>query len=632
MTTNLPGGALLVADLMRAGARVRGISPSIFSYKLPSHGQPSSARSFLTVQRFDKCFRVKEFNGFRGTSTPEVLQYQDDVADATLTIISDAGNLFRRTSAQWPKALHEKSRIIIKLSQPFRDGDLWDLLSNKYFDRVTAIVTADELRNAGVHISRGISWDRTAADFVVEMDRNQILRDLARFPDVLVRFGIDGVLHYRRDKSERFQIYYDPDQAEGDYAENFKGTMSGFGATFCASLALDLYQKHDDFYNAVPQALVSSRFLLDTGYGEDDRDLRIQHAKVFIQTNAESKKFAFSSVPEKLRNQPVTSWSFVRQIVGDNLPELARKIVVSGEIPPGVPIAKFGKLETLDRSEAESYRSIRNLIREYISTSNPARPLSIAVFGQPGGGKSYGITEIANSIGADVIQTGPPVNVAQFTSIRDLVDVFHRSRDIALGGRVPLVFFDEFDSKVEDEPLGWLKYFLSPMQDGLFKDGGTFHPIGRAIFVFAGGTSHSFEEFQARAKPGGVAGLEREAKLPDFISRLRGYINIIGPDPVASNDKASILRRGVMLRSLLTRKYPDLIRDDKADVDPGVLRAFLLVPSYRHGVRSMEALLEMSMLAGKQHFSRSALPAQDQIEMHVDSNEFLRLADNSILA
>ena len=465
-TRTLPGGALLLADLMRSGATVLGHKVSVLSYKRDDYERVSPeqiVRTFVTLQRFDdNRFRVKEFNGFCGTptSTPAPMQYQDDLADAGLVIINDTGNSFRHTPTLWPKALCEStSPIILKLSPPFCHGDLWSTLQSAHSDRVLVVAAADELRNAGVPVSRGVSWDRAAADCVVAFDHNEIFKDLARFPNVLVRFGLDGVLHYSRDGQEKFRISYDPDRAEGEYAENFKGsTMSGFAATFCASLALDLHREPGGFDNAIRQALASSRRLLETGYGEDDQNLGIQYQQVFGREQDAREQFAISHVPGNSRKVSMTSWSFVHQIVGEDLPELAEEIVRHGNIPPGVPLAKFGALETLDRSEAESYRSILNLFREFLSKSTSVRPLSIAVFGQPGTGKSFGITEIATSLDADAIKTGPPFNLAQFTSIRDLIDAFHRVRDIALGGQVPLVFFDEFDSKFEAEPLGWLKY------------------------------------------------------------------------------------------------------------------------------------------------------------------------------
>jgi hypothetical protein len=66
----------------------------------------------------------------------------------------------------------------------------------------------------------------------------------------------------------------------------------------------------------------------------------------------------------------------------------------------------------------------------------------------------------------------------------------------------PLAFFDEFDSALDDQELGWLRYFLAPMQDGIFYDNeDPKHPvqkIKRSILVFAGGIHTSFEEFDPR--------------------------------------------------------------------------------------------------------------------------------------
>ena len=54
---------------------------------------------------------------------------------------------------------------------------------------------------------------------------------------------------------------------------------------------------------------------------------------------------------------------------------------------------------------------------------------------------------------------------------------------------------DEFDSELNGVEKGWLRYFLAPMQDGLFLSNGEQHVIGRAVFVFAGGISENRNEF-----------------------------------------------------------------------------------------------------------------------------------------
>jgi hypothetical protein len=52
-----------------------------------------------------------------------------------------------------------------------------------------------------------------------------------------------------------------------------------------------------------------------------------------------------------------------------------------------------------------------------------------------------------------------------------------------------------------DKPLGWLRYFLAPIQDGTFQEGQITHPLGRAIFVFARGTSITMEAFSQAPAP-----------------------------------------------------------------------------------------------------------------------------------
>jgi hypothetical protein len=55
------------------------------------------------------------------------------------------------------------------------------------------------------------------------------------------------------------------------------------------------------------------------------------------------------------------------------------------------------------------------------------------------------------------------------------------------------------------------------------------------------------------------------------------------------------------------------------------VRAFLKVPIYRHGARSMEAIIDMSLLSAKRRFAQSALPSIAQLQIHVDADRFMRL-------
>jgi hypothetical protein len=221
-------------------------------------------------------------------------------------------------------------------------------------------------------------------------------------------------------------------------------------------------------------------------------------------------------------------------------------------------------------------------------------------------------------------------NISQLSGPNDLLNAFHQVRDKALSGKIPLVFWDEFDTTLNGQQLGWLRYFLAPMQDGEFQEGQITHPIGKSIFVFAGGTSYSMDSFSSKTKDKDY----RDSKLPDFISRLRGFLNILGPNCQAGSpagDPYYIIRRAILLRSLLERNTPQLLHGNRGkamiNIDEGVLRALLFVKEYKHGARSMEGIIMASQLAGKTSFGRSDLPTEAQLNLHTDGREFYSLVN-----
>jgi hypothetical protein len=115
--------------------------------------------------------------------------------------------------------------------------------------------------------------------------------------------------------------------------------------------------------------------------------------------------------------------------------------------------------------------------------------------------------------------------------------------------------------------------------------------------------------------------------LPDFVSRLRGFLNVLGPNPQesSSRDPFFILRRAIVLRSIFERNAKQIIQKSIVNIDLGILRAFLKTRNYKHGVRSMESIVGMSTLAGKSAFERSSLPSEDQLNLHVEARDFLAL-------
>lgn len=344
---------------------------------------------------------------------------------------------------------------------------------------------------------------------------------------------------------------------------------------------------------------------------------------------------------------------------------LGRAIVTHGvkrafaSVGHSFPFANFGKLFAVDRKELEGLRSVRKILTEYLDTDARRTPISIAVFGPPGSGKSFGVKQIAKGLLGDKLREFT-FNLAQFTSFQEITKQLLKVRDAALDGEPPLVFFDEFDCFLGSEPLGWLKYFLAPMNDGLFQHEDAMLGVGRAIFVFAGGIAGCHDDFANPTFWARTFGHEHQnifsvAKVRDFNSRLRGFLDVVGINPECyktieqerilqhgsslkagfvddlfagegkEEDVAYIVRRAVLVRQMLEqiseKMVPTLIdTDGYIEIDSDVLDALLGTFGFKHGVRSLSAIFEMSAMHGERAVTKTVLPAPDQLLMHVDDS------------
>ncbi len=601
-------------------------------------------------------WRVAEFIGLDRSESgwAEFIERQVKAAEEPdLVVLDDADLGFRDCPELWSGLLKKSGKepwILLKMSRPVARGELWERLHRDWADRVIVIATADDLRRTEVQISRELSWERTAQDMAWELVHNPMVNALSDCAAVVCSFNTSGAFLLRR---RRGTLYFDPQGIEGTWSRSFPGGMIGYNSCLAAGVIrrLLLEPGEPDIEQGIQSGIAAMRRLQQEGYGERGRksaELRLAFpvAAVVAALAEDQRPCSRVEVQDPVQHLQETAvppemppgagfWTILQDHSVENLGETARRVVLEGPeaVLRDVPLGKFGALLTADRREIESFRGIRSLVAEYCSKSRQSKPLSIAVFGSPGSGKSFGINEVASSMFPELIKK-LEFNISQFTGVEDLHHALHQVRDLGLSGKIPLVFFDEFDAALEGQSLGWLRHFLMPMQDGAFLHGQISHPLGTAIFVFAGGTSEKLAAF------GGHLSAEefRKVKGPDFVSRLKGFVDIMGPNPMPAGSGGVpyfVLRRAILLRSLILRQAKPIVakREGKEvlNIDPGVLNALLWISKYKHGARSMESILAMSQLAGKNAFERSSLPSESQLDLHVNGLEFLSLVQQIVL-
>jgi len=617
----------------------------------------------------EKAWRIEEIEHVGQASevmaTPPKLE---DLALADLLLIQDWGMKIRDMDLPDVGDPHANRWMIYRPYPPVFQGNLWRSVSPNMGENSVLVLRASDLRRLDVSISKGLSWEQTLQDLITEIycERNLSLHPLRTATYVVLSFGNTGTLLIHNPLNQEgikpeIQFFFDSMSVEGDWEIAHQGYLPGSIELLLTLLAKEiLYPQNPvkiDLTPAVRAHLLGSRALhlaganisegsLSLGVLPDELDkvYSINPTRAFTPVPLDYQLFdCIFQAKHQVKEGPTRDWSLLSKTKWDFY-SLARKIAILGPMKAlqglNIPIAKYNHLLTVDRKEIEFLHHLQSLFTEYLRKKNN-QPLSIAVFGSPGSGKSFSVKQLAKSLGLPDYEIQPiTFNLSQFNvdNPGDLYQAFHAVRDISLSGKIPLVFWDEFDSN----NLAWLRYFLAPMEDGEFQEGQLTHNIGKSIFVFAGGTCSSMEQFEVKAQ------IAVAAKGPDFLSRIKGFLNVMGPNPVlpyaslqtncstredrtmqfikAKNaDPEFIIRRAILLNSLLQIGYRELFSDGKLRIDDGVLNAFLLVPKYKHGSRSMQTIFKISQLFGKGKFNRSDLPPQSQLDLHVDGELFYDL-------
>ena len=567
-----------------------------------------------------------------------------------IVVISEGGTGFRDCPENWHEERFAKARqLILKTTSPVGRGKLWAHLTSVYKDKLIVIMSARELRKSPARLHAGLSWEETIEGVLRELKPEGVLSCLMNCRHLIVAFESEGALwidlsHANKLARTSIRLIYDAGRIEGDHSHAIEGEGFGFLSCLASAIAWRLIDDTPDIPSALESGLSAMKDLREKGHGpaiDEPNGFPAQRLAGIIRHP--ELRYSRAAYPAET---PLGSGSILHRSQRTNRPafDLARLVLLRGPLAlDNLPHLSIGKLRTADRVEVESYRTLVQVIRRYKDRKEPGKkPLSIGVFGPPGAGKSFAVKELAGSMD---LEGWLEFNLSQFATTQDLNGAFHQVRDRVLQGQLPVAFFDEFDS----QKLRWIQYLLAPMQDGKFQEGQLSHTLGKCIFVFAGGTSWTFETF---GPPDSIEDAKahqefRLAKGPDFKSRLDAYLNVVGPNrrQIALSldrhadgraekiggykfipDPADIffpIRRAFMTRSEL-KCGPD----DKLEIDEGLIHALLHVERFTHGSRSLGKILQPFAAARPGPMARSLLMPANQLAMHTNAAEFIALCTN----
>ncbi|MDD5922024.1 MAG: AAA family ATPase [Eubacteriales bacterium] len=335
-------------------------------------------------------------------------------------------------------------------------------LSDYYDPERVPLLTMQQLRQLDFPITLRISYERTCDEFLTQLAVNDMLRPLRLHSNLVILLDSQGAL-IREDN--HWMLLFTPNRGE--------------------HLTLD---ENAELYPVLRQLIEKKDEGTVCQVPVPDRSM-----KTMV-----TKSAPFCILDEYCKTQPGRFLSVAERIVTDGPEELYQH----------VPVCHYGELTTVDKDEIENYHTIKSLLEDYIyqfehqdENGCPA-PLSVAIFGSPGSGKSFGVKQLAKSIGKFQVTS---LNLSQLKEPSQLGDAMYEAVHSAPKDRIPLIFFDEFDSELNGVPRGWLKYFLAPMQDGEFVKDGRTHLVHGGVFVFAGATASNFNEFipkEAKAQEG----------------------------------------------------------------------------------------------------------------------------------
>lgn len=225
------GSADLVAQLLTAAARQWNFDILSPALQQPASNSLRHNASSIVDLSFKNCssqpkstFSVVQLRniGKRPVWHSPPLE-QATAAGASTVILTGSGDAFQDVEPALDFLQRVKPKYIVHhMTRPLASGRLWDIIRNGPLvrsgvpdpDHLAVIIDADDLRAEGIPLSRSLSWEATAEDFVRNLGSNGRLDTLVTCPNLIVRFGNEGVIHHRGREAVDPKLYFQPRQME----------------------------------------------------------------------------------------------------------------------------------------------------------------------------------------------------------------------------------------------------------------------------------------------------------------------------------------------------------------------------------------------------------------------------------
>ncbi|KAK1756201.1 hypothetical protein QBC47DRAFT_451791 [Echria macrotheca] len=368
--------------------------------------------------------------------------------------------------------------------------NLPDIPSGFPAKRLLVVLSSEAMVQGKPHLS----WDQTVEEFWKLGDKQ-----LNRPYHLLVRFGHEGAIYRDPAHPNDSVLIFEPGSRAGGFLDKWRSECTeGLNETleteldtvFTAGLASSLAKESDLSIRNLCETQIKQAIITGLEW------YNLTWNNVMLGTPADpvfipgSSSLIFRTLPYDPSSTEAATEIALKPIANETAKD---------DLLPHVPTASFGALLTADRSEIDSFREIAHKLKGYLSKKDFSKPFSIAVFGRPGSGKSFGVDQVIRSIiGEAEMKRNPPLNrnLSQFENEDDITSVFAKIESMSQENRTapPVVFFDEFDATHQKEHLYWLKHIRKRLQpDHGYQDNKN---RGHGIYVFIGGTAETFEEFQ----------------------------------------------------------------------------------------------------------------------------------------